>query len=67
MSKKQNRTWTKSNQKIAYAIPLLIVGLSFCQMTLSGTAAHIGQAVFTLALLGCVVRMTLNVRAARKA
>ncbi|MGY0018373.1 hypothetical protein [Streptomyces sp. cg35] len=67
MSKKQAQTRAKSNQKIAYAIPLLVVGLAFCQMTLDGTAARIGQAAFTIALLGCVVRMTLNVRAARKA
>ncbi|MFK4070830.1 hypothetical protein [Streptomyces sp. NPDC029674] len=66
MSKKQSRTRTRANQRIAIAIALLICGEAYCQTALSGTAADIGRGVLTLALLGCVIRLAFNARAERK-
>ncbi|MEU6481282.1 hypothetical protein ABZ858_31315 [Streptomyces sp. NPDC047017] len=60
------QAWFNSNQKIAYLIPLLVVGLSLSQLSLHGTAALVGQGVCTLGLLGCVAAITRNVLASRK-
>jgi hypothetical protein len=57
----------RNNQRIAYLIPFLVVGLSYSQISLHGVPAYIGQGVCTLGLLGCVARIGLNARAARKA
>ncbi|GEB52002.1 MULTISPECIES: hypothetical protein [Streptomyces] len=61
-----NGAWYESNSRISFLIPFLVIGLAYCQISLQGSASTVGMAVFSVALLACVVRTALNVRTARK-